>query len=48
VYTNGGVKQIVLTGIGKDNAVSVEEEKTIPISIFSLEQNYPNPFNPSY
>jgi hypothetical protein len=45
VYTNGGVKEIVLTGIGKDNAVSVEDANIIPI-VFSLEQNYPNPFNP--
>ena len=46
VYTNGGVKEIVLTGIGNDNTVNVEDENIIPI-VFSLEQNYPNPFNPS-
>lgn len=46
VYSNAGTQQIALTGIGKDNAVSVEEEKTIPLA-FSLEQNYPNPFNPT-
>ena len=46
IFSNVGIKQIVLTGIGKDNAVSVEEEKTIPLAFF-LEQNYPNPFNPA-
>ena len=46
VYTNGGIKEIVLTGIGKANAVSVEDENIFPL-VFSLEQNYPNPFNPS-
>ena len=45
VFSNVGTKQIVLTGIGKDNAVGIEEEKIIPFA-FSLEQNYPNPFNP--
>ncbi|RPI61186.1 MAG: T9SS C-terminal target domain-containing protein, partial [Ignavibacteriales bacterium] len=46
VYTNGGVKEIVLTGIGKDNTVNVEDENFTPF-VFALEQNYPNPFNPS-
>lgn len=46
VFSNVGTKQIALTGIGQDNAVSVEEEKIIPLA-FSLEQNYPNPFNPA-
>ncbi len=46
VYTNGGVKEVVLTGIGKDNTVNVEDETFTPI-VFALEQNYPNPFNPS-
>ncbi len=46
VYSDdGGTKQISLSGIGKDNAVSVENEITTPLA-FSLEQNYPNPFNP--
>lgn len=44
-YSDSGTKQISLSGIGKDNAVSVESEYTTP-STFSLEQNYPNPFNP--
>jgi hypothetical protein len=46
VYSNGGIKNIMLTGIGKDNAVNVEDEISLPIA-FALEQNYPNPFNPS-
>ena len=46
VYTNGGVKEIVLTGIGNDNTVNVEDETFTPF-VFKLEQNYPNPFNPS-
>jgi hypothetical protein len=45
VYSNAGVKEILLTGIGKDNAVNVEDE-TISLIAFALEQNYPNPFNP--
>ena len=36
----------MLTGIGKDNTVNVENETFTPI-VFALEQNYPNPFNPS-
>ena len=46
VYSDGGIKQILLTGIGKDDAVNVEDEITTPL-VFALEQNYPNPFNPS-
>ena len=46
VYSAEGIKNILLTGIGKDNTVNVEDEKSIPLA-FSLEQNYPNPFNPS-
>jgi endonuclease I len=46
VYSNGGVKEIVLIGIGKDNTVDVENEINTPFT-YSLEQNYPNPFNPS-
>ena len=46
VFSNVGIKQIALIGIGKDNAVKVEDEKIIPLA-FSLEQNYPNPFNPT-
>ena len=46
VFTNGGVKEIVLTGIGKDNTVDLENEINTPLT-YSLEQNYPNPFNPS-
>jgi hypothetical protein len=46
VYSNGGAEQITLTGIGIDDAVSVEEEFVNP-STFSLTQNYPNPFNPN-
>ncbi len=46
VYSNIGVKEIFITGIGKDNTVNIEEEASIPL-IFALEQNYPNPFNPS-
>ena len=45
VYSNGGNEQIYLTGIGKDDAVSVDDEALQPLT-FSLEQNYPNPFNP--
>jgi hypothetical protein len=46
VYTSVGTKEVVLTGIGKENTVNVENEKMIPLT-FSLAQNYPNPFNPS-
>ena len=46
VYSNGGIKNILLTGIGKDNSVNVEDDVSLPIA-FTLEQNYPNPFNPS-
>ncbi len=46
VYSNGGIKNILLTGIGKDNSVNVEGDVSLPIA-FTLEQNYPNPFNPS-
>jgi hypothetical protein len=46
VYSNVGVKEIVVTGIGKDNKVNVEDKILIPLA-FILEQNYPNPFNPS-
>jgi len=46
VYSDGGIKQILLTGIGKDDAVNVEDEITTPLA-FGLQQNYPNPFNPS-
>ncbi|HMN24191.1 MAG TPA: endonuclease [Ignavibacteriaceae bacterium] len=46
VFSNAGTQQIALTGIGKDNAAGVEDEKAIPLA-FSLEQNYPNPFNPT-
>ena len=46
LYSSGGVKEIILTGIGKDNTVDVENEINTPLS-YSLEQNYPNPFNPS-
>jgi endonuclease I len=45
VYSNGGTEQILLTGTGKDNAVSVTNETLHPLT-FSLSQNYPNPFNP--
>jgi len=45
VYSNVGVKEIVITGIGKDNPVNIEEDFITPL-VFSLEQNYPNPFNP--
>lgn len=45
VYSNGGIEQISLTGIGKDDPVSVDDEALQPLA-FSLEQNYPNPFNP--
>ena len=46
VYSNGGNEQISLTGIGKDDPVSLDDEALQPLA-FSLEQNYPNPFNPS-
>jgi hypothetical protein len=46
VYTNGGIKEIVLKGIGSDNTVNVDDKSYLPL-VFSLEQNYPNPFNPS-
>ena len=46
VYSDGGINQILLAGIGKDDAVNVEDEITTPL-VFALEQNYPNPFNPS-
>ncbi len=46
IYSNGGVKNVTVTGIGSGNTVDVNNELTIP-STFSLEQNYPNPFNPS-
>ena len=46
VYSDGGIKKILLTGIGKDNTVNVDDENVTPFK-FSLEQNYPNPFNPS-
>jgi hypothetical protein len=46
VYSDGGIKNILLNGIGKDNSVNVEDESITPIA-FTLEQNYPNPFNPS-
>ena len=45
VYSNAGTNEILLTGIGKDNAVNVEDELLTPLA-FILEQNYPNPFNP--
>lgn len=45
VYSDGGTKQINLTGIGKDDAVNVIDETLQPFA-FSLSQNYPNPFNP--
>ncbi len=46
VYSNAGSKEILITGIGKDNTVNVEDEN-LTILTFSLNQNYPNPFNPS-
>ncbi len=46
VYSDGGIKNILLTGIGKDNSVNVGDDVSLPIA-FTLEQNYPNPFNPS-
>jgi len=46
VYSDVGVKEIVITGIGKDNTVNVEDDILTPL-VFALEQNYPNPFNPS-
>jgi hypothetical protein len=46
VFSNGGQKQIVLIGKGKDNTVGVDDENFTPLA-YSLEQNYPNPFNPS-
>lgn len=45
IYSNGGNEQITLTGIGKDDPVSVDDVALQPLA-FSLEQNYPNPFNP--
>ena len=46
VYSNGGNEQIVLTGIGNDNTVNIED-RSVTLQAFYLEQNYPNPFNPS-
>lgn len=46
VYSNGGIKEILLTGFAKANTVNVEDETSTPF-VFTLEQNYPNPFNPS-
>ncbi len=46
VFSNAGIKQVEVTGIGKDNSVNIKDENSIP-SDFVLEQNYPNPFNPS-
>ncbi|HQF41809.1 MAG TPA: endonuclease [Ignavibacteriaceae bacterium] len=46
VFTNAGSKQINLSGIGKDNAVNMNDEIQQPLT-FTLSQNYPNPFNPS-
>ena len=46
VYSEAGSQQINVTGISKDNAVSVNEKIITPFA-FSLEQNYPNPFNPT-
>lgn len=46
VYSNAGSKEILITGIGKDNTVNVEDENLTTLT-FSLNQNYPNPFNPS-
>jgi len=46
VYSNVGVKEIVITGIGKDNTVNIEDDFYTPL-VFSLVQNYPNPFNPT-
>jgi len=45
VYSDGGTKQIGLSGIGKEGTVNVIDE-TLPPFKFSLSQNYPNPFNP--
>ena len=45
VYSDGGIKQLSLSGIGKDYAVSVDDEILQSLT-FSLSQNYPNPFNP--
>jgi hypothetical protein len=45
VYSDGGIKNILLNGIGKNNPVNVEDEASDPLA-FALEQNYPNPFNP--
>ncbi len=46
IYSNGGVKNVTLTGIGEDNTVNINDRITTPF-VFSLNQNYPNPFNPS-
>jgi len=46
VYSNVGNKEIVVTGIGTDNTVNVQDQNLTPLA-FTLEQNYPNPFNPS-
>jgi len=46
VYSNVGIKEIVITGIGKDNTVNIEDDFYTPL-VFSLVQNYPNPFNPT-
>ena len=46
VYSNGGIKNVLVSGIGKANIVNIDDENLIPVT-FALEQNYPNPFNPS-
>lgn len=46
VYSGSDLAEIVLTGIGIDNTLDLDEEFLSPNG-FSLEQNYPNPFNPS-